>query len=124
MLNAKARSKAKLPVCAMRENLELFFQKVVEEATARAGKGRHSRTTGKRVNAPPNNVRRAYVKRLTRIRGNVSATGRRPGLGRQAVSRVAVTRCVDGNAGELRVRQRTNRRLRGPAQIRGVPPTG
>ena len=38
MLSAKARSKAKLPICAMRENPNVFFQKPVVEATGTARK--------------------------------------------------------------------------------------
>jgi len=36
MLSAKAKSKAKLPICAMRRNPDVFFQKAMLEATAEA----------------------------------------------------------------------------------------
>src|SRR5215831_1289251 len=47
MLNAKAKSKAKLPICAMRENPNSFFQKLTGQATVRSKKTSHGRTKAK-----------------------------------------------------------------------------
>src|SRR5580658_5693318 len=66
MLNAKAKSKAKLPICAMRKNPNLFFQKPTIQATRRKQK----RVSGGHRWAGP-------------AHGQVSAGKRRPGLGRQ-----------------------------------------
>src|SRR5689334_25281855 len=51
---------------------------------------------------------------------NVSAAGRRPGLGRQADR--SIRRSAGDSAGELRVRQRASISFRGPVQTPAVRP--
>src|SRR5580658_3286314 len=66
MLSAKAKSKAKLPICAMRETPDVFFQKPTPEATGRKQK---PGTQGHM--------------QLGRSERQARAGKRRPGLGRQ-----------------------------------------
>src|SRR5437588_8446765 len=142
MLSAKARSKAKLPICAMWGIPNVFFQKAGVEATRTTQKqspAPHWLTghclTDIRLRGPPliGTLWRGHcgmdLKR-TGYDADISAPGRnhtwkekrrRPGLAAAMPSEtLATTRCAGGSAGEPRAPRPASRQLHVPAQIRGA----
>src|ERR1700723_999885 len=119
MLNAKARSKAKLPICAMREIPNVFFQKARRQATRAVGYGgRQRRGQGTRRESPSRSDCRVSLTHspLSRKSGETGGTHyRAPVLDHSRATWISanVTRSAGGSAGESRARRPASLRLRG-----------
>src|ERR1700680_1719495 len=117
MLNANARSKAKLPSCAMWEIPNVFFQKPrVQATTSRNGAdlegSRSARARCRDLKEILNETEGPLRHAFSPLGGRGSAARRRQGTD--------ATRSAGGSVDESRARQPTSLRIRGPAQIHDV----
>src|ERR1035438_1691911 len=121
MLNANARSKAKLPICAMWENPNVFFQKPRVQATGTARIRRLALGEAKLAAEIGMNAR---TKRKGRLEGTCPpGTGGRGSAARR-FQRADAMRCADDSVGESRAPQPASPRIRGLVQIRDAPTAG
>src|SRR5450631_570722 len=119
MLSANARSKAKLPICAMWENPNVFFQKPTMEATATGRKRSPRRTV---VGLTKTLDRQRFVRfNGTGAGVNVSAEDGGRGSAARRSREASATRSADGSDVESRAPQPSSLRLRGLVQIRDAP---
>src|SRR5271166_2561038 len=80
MLNAKARSKAKLPICAMLGQPQSIFSESGGGGNRKQMKQSHGKTRAGQTKCART---KSTLREVGQIPVNVSAARRRPGLGRQ-----------------------------------------
>src|ERR1700722_19188945 len=117
MLNAKARSKAKLPICAMLGIPNVFFQKARRQATGAVGYGGRERPRSDKMRErSPRSHTFSHLSQKRRDIGH-PLSGAEASLAPPPLQRANVTRSAGGSAGESRARRPASLRLRGRVQI-------